>query len=158
MGTVLSKELNLNILSNQEDLIKNLKPFFDILEPGDVVLLSGSIGAGKTTLVKTFVDFKRQFEEKDKGKSGVMASSPSYNLIHEYQFKDFKVVHIDLYRIESDEDLESTGFWDIMQSKNSLFFIEWPDKINPSDLHNLRKVNIEIQIKGEEREFQIEIQ
>ncbi len=135
---------NLEIQSSEKDLKKNLKIFFDDLKAEDIVLLSGPMGSGKTTLVTKFVEYKQ--DQSAFAAMDIKANSPSYNLIHEYKLKDLNIVHIDLYRIESEADLESTGFWDVMQSKNSIFFIEWPDKISKSELTYNRLINLEIRM------------
>lgn len=148
----MSKIFDQVILSAEKDLKTNLKSFFDHLMPNDLVLLEGPVGAGKTTLVKSYVDYKSQNQKE------IVASSPSYNLIHEYQLNDFNVIHIDLYRIENEEDLESTGFWDLMQSKNTVFFIEWPERIQSSDLNFLRTIEVNIEISDlDTRTFNIKI-
>lgn len=112
------------IISIESEIQKNLLPFFNELKAGDIILLSGSIGAGKTTFVRKYVEFMSSNE----------ANSPSYNLIQEYPLKEFKVVHIDLYRIESEDELESIGFWEALQQKNCVTFIEWPEKVNMKEL------------------------
>jgi tRNA threonylcarbamoyladenosine biosynthesis protein TsaE len=117
----------LAVESAENDLSTEFKAFFDQLKPQDVVLLSGPIGGGKTTLVRKFIEYKSK-------NNHVFANSPSYDLVHEYLLSEYIVIHIDLYRIESDEDLESTGFWDVIQQKNTIFFIEWPDRIDFKDI------------------------
>ena len=141
------------IESSEKDLSTKFKTFFDQLKPQDVVLLSGPIGGGKTTFVRSFVEAKSETHS-------IFANSPSYDLIHEYDLKDFKVIHMDLYRIENEDDLESTGFWDLMQQKNSIFFIEWPDLIDPKYITAKRiyDLNISLGPKGNlSRHYQLKL-
>ena len=100
-----------------ESLIKDFKE-------KQIVLLDGPLGAGKTELVKTFVT----------ALGGTESSSPTYSLINEYVLKESRAYHVDLYRIESEEDLESIGFWDIFENKASLVFIEWSSRLKEKQL------------------------
>lgn len=89
-----------------------------------IVLLYGTVGAGKTSLVKKILL-----------QLGSMASSPTYSLINQYQTKmNQPVYHVDLYRLKDEDDLESTGFWDLFSEPEALIFIEWPEKISINDL------------------------
>ena len=85
-----------------------------------LVLLSGPLGAGKTEFVKTILN---NFGCEE-------VNSPTYGLIHEYPapLKD-RVFHIDLYRLKDEEDLESSGFWDLFENDQGLIFVEWADKL-----------------------------
>ncbi|MEM7646320.1 MAG: tRNA (adenosine(37)-N6)-threonylcarbamoyltransferase complex ATPase subunit type 1 TsaE [Pseudomonadota bacterium] len=90
-----------------------------------ILLLQGSVGVGKTHFVKALLE--------SLGFSG--AHSPSYSLINEYQGRRFKkIFHIDLYRLEDEDDMESTGFWDLFEEESALILIEWPEKMNLSEL------------------------
>ncbi len=81
-----------------------------------IVLLEGSMGAGKTTLVKQLC--------KDLGVSeGV--SSPTYAIVNEYKGEAFTIFHFDLYRLKSEEELFNLGFEDYLYQQAYLF-IEWP--------------------------------
>lgn len=101
-----------------------------------IVLLNGTLGAGKTELVKNFV----------KSLGGKESSSPTYSLINEYSCESISVYHIDLYRIKDEDDLESIGFWDIFENEKAIVFIEWPSRI---DINNLpitwAKLSIDIE-------------
>lgn len=90
-------------------------------EPRQLILLQGDLGAGKTTLVKTIVSaWAPQSSE---------LSSPTYSVINEYSLKEMTVYHVDLYRMDSLEDLESTGFWDLFLEENAIVFVEWPERV-----------------------------
>lgn len=130
------------IKSKESDIKKKFDTFFKQLKKGDIVLLSGPIGAGKTTFVRQFVESMEDLSSSEQ--SSTWSNSPSYNLIHEYNVNDHKILHIDLYRIQDEEDLESTGFWDIISRQDSIAFIEWPEKINVSDLNAKRLIEVHI--------------
>lgn len=92
-----------------------------------LVALSGALGAGKTTLVRHWVSFL--------GKTPEAVASPTFAFCHEYQVsEECRVFHWDLYRADSQDELESLGFWDqlIDNSKSSgrtLVFVEWPERL-----------------------------
>lgn len=83
-----------------------------------LVLLEGELGAGKTTLVQTIASLL--------GHKG--AESPTFSIINEYPTVP-KITHVDLYRMENAEDLESTGFWDIFDQDAGFIFIEWSSRV-----------------------------
>ena len=94
------------------------------LQKKQIVLLEGPLGAGKTELVKEFV----------KALGGLESSSPTYALINEYVLKQKTAYHVDLYRIDGEEDLESVGFWDLFEGDEGLIFIEWASRLEISQL------------------------
>src|ERR1700677_4310633 len=74
-----------------------------------LILLEGSVGAGKTSWVKGFVS---GYLKKDN-----LVSSPSYSLVNCYGAKKKEVIHADFYRLQNKDDLESVGFWDLLIEK-----------------------------------------
>lgn len=82
------------------------------------VYLKGDLGAGKTSLVKSLVNSLGYVGE---------VTSPTYNLIQEYQVEQGMIYHMDLYRLEDPSELEFLGLEDLW-SDRSLFLIEWPEK------------------------------
>ncbi len=91
--------------------------------PKQLVLLDGPLGAGKTQFVKECVQLL----------GGEMPDSPTFSVINFYKTPKHSIYHIDLYRMESDEDIESTGFWDLFREEKALIFIEWANKVPQSD-------------------------
>src|SRR5579864_4969073 len=90
------------------------------LKPGSIVLLRGDLGAGKTTLVKGIAEgFKAAKAE------GV--TSPTFTLIHEYRGPQVTLYHIDLYRIDTQRELDTLALDDLMTA-NSILLIEWGEK------------------------------
>jgi tRNA threonylcarbamoyladenosine biosynthesis protein TsaE len=90
-----------------------------VLEAGDFVGLVGQLGAGKTTLVQGMV------EALDPNST---ATSPTYTLLHEYETAP-PIVHIDLYRLETYDELESIGYWDYVESGAAISCVEWVDQV-----------------------------
>jgi tRNA threonylcarbamoyladenosine biosynthesis protein TsaE len=90
------------------------------LKPGNVVLLRGELGAGKTTLVKGIAEGFGAAEAE-------RVTSPTFTLIHEYRGPEVTLYHIDLYRIDTQRELDTLALDDLMDGKNILL-IEWGEK------------------------------
>jgi tRNA threonylcarbamoyladenosine biosynthesis protein TsaE len=86
--------------------------------PPLVVTLTGELGAGKTTLARAICRGYGVREE---------VTSPTYALIHEYKAPRSAVFHIDLYRLDSPDQLTNLG-WDEVVSSRSLILVEWPER------------------------------
>jgi tRNA threonylcarbamoyladenosine biosynthesis protein TsaE len=90
------------------------------LAPPKVVLLSGDLGAGKTTLVKGIAEGFAAASQED-------VTSPTFTLVHEYRGPQANLFHIDLYRVDTPRQLETLGLDDLMD-ENSILLIEWGEK------------------------------
>jgi tRNA threonylcarbamoyladenosine biosynthesis protein TsaE len=88
------------------------------LEPGDVVLLEGALGAGKTVLVRGIVAGIDPEAE-------ALVSSPTYVVVGEYPTRP-RVVHMDLYRLGSVAEVRALGFEELIYGANSIAVVEWP--------------------------------
>jgi tRNA threonylcarbamoyladenosine biosynthesis protein TsaE len=99
-----------------------------ILHPGLIIFLRGSLGAGKTTLVRGIL---RGLGYKEKVKS------PTYNLVEVYKISKLYLYHFDFYRFENPAEWEEAGFRDYFNA-NSICMVEWPEKagalLPPADL------------------------
>ena len=105
------------------------------LKPPQVVVLRGDLGAGKTTLVKGFAEGFQAASQED-------VTSPTFTLIHEYRGPAINVFHIDLYRIDTERELETLGIDDLYGNSNILL-IEWGDKFPRFE----RERHVEIRFK-----------
>ena len=86
----------------------------------DIILISGEVGAGETTLIKEML---KTLKVNDN------VNSPTFSIINEYLNEDNNIIyHIDLYRIKNIDELHSIGFFEYLESDN-LCFIEWGDII-----------------------------
>jgi|SRR5438270_3185562 len=90
------------------------------LAPPKIVVLHGDLGAGKTTLVKGIAEGFQAASHDD-------VTSPTFTLIHEYRGSVVTLYHIDLYRIDTQRELETLGLDDLM-TDNSVLLIEWGEK------------------------------
>jgi tRNA threonylcarbamoyladenosine biosynthesis protein TsaE len=86
--------------------------------PPLLITLTGELGAGKTTLAKAIC---RGYGVKEE------ITSPTYALVHQYSAERSPVFHIDLYRLDSAEQLTNLG-WDDILSSRSLVLVEWPER------------------------------
>lgn len=92
----------------------------ELLRPGDLILLSGPLGAGKTTLTQA-VGLGAGVADS------CYITSPTYSLLHEYQGR-LPLYHLDLYRLGSEEEIEELGFLDYLYGGGATL-IEWPDRL-----------------------------
>jgi tRNA threonylcarbamoyladenosine biosynthesis protein TsaE len=90
------------------------------LKPPVLVLLSGELGAGKTTLTKGIVSGAGAAREED-------VTSPTFTLVHKYG-SGKRIFHVDLYRISDFHDLETLGLEDVL-SEPGVVIVEWPDRL-----------------------------
>ena len=98
-----------------------------------IVAMSGQMGSGKTTLVQAIVSILGSDET---------VSSPTYGLVHEYNILNGKLIHMDLYRLEQESDLEQLGFDDYLSTGN-LCLIEWPELAAKHIQGGCHQLNIE---------------
>jgi tRNA threonylcarbamoyladenosine biosynthesis protein TsaE len=92
-----------------------------------LILLTGDLGAGKTTLTKGIVSGAGGAHEED-------VTSPTFALVHKHvgdakSDRSVLVYHIDLYRVEDRQGLESLGLEDIF-NETAIVIVEWPDRLN----------------------------
>jgi tRNA threonylcarbamoyladenosine biosynthesis protein TsaE len=100
------------------DLLEFAGRFCRILVPGDLIFLRGTLGAGKTTLVRGCLQAWGH---------GGKVKSPTYTLVEEYRPEGFLIYHFDLYRLSDPEELEAMGIRDYLGSE-SICFVEWPER------------------------------
>ena len=111
----------------------------ELLAAPKLVLLRGDLGAGKTTLVKGIAAGFGAAEEED-------VTSPTFTLVHEYRGPRANLYHIDLYRIDTQRELETLGL-DDLRAEGGVVLIEWGEKF-PRLLRE-RDVEIALERDGE---------
>ena len=110
-------------ISSIRELGKIADKIKKILLPGDVVFLHGEIGVGKTTFARLLIN---GFEnEKKLRKSEIL--SPTFNIVFEYEIKEFTIKHFDLYRLKNSNDIKNVGLFENLEQ--SITLIEWPELI-----------------------------
>ena len=110
-------------ISSIRELGKIADKIKKILSPGDVVFLYGEIGVGKTTFSRLLIN---GFENEKKLKKSEILS-PTFNIVFEYQIKEFTIKHFDLYRLKNSNDIKNVGLFENLEQ--SITLIEWPELI-----------------------------
>lgn len=105
------------------------------LSPPKLVVLRGDLGAGKTTLIKGIAEGFRAASQEN-------VTSPTFTLIHEYRGPEVNVYHVDLYRVDTQRELDTLGLDDLLSEK-SVVLIEWGEKFR----RFLRECDVEITIE-----------
>jgi len=115
--------------------------FASEIKPGDVIILNGNLGAGKTFFIKNAV--------KALGSNNV--NSPTFAIINEYESK-FKIYHFDFYRINEMVELYDIGFNDYLNNPDAIIFIEWGNSY--PEILPKKRIIIEIKLNEDfSREF-----
>jgi tRNA threonylcarbamoyladenosine biosynthesis protein TsaE len=92
----------------------------ELLTAPKLVVLRGELGMGKTTLVRGMAAAL--------GADADEVSSPTFTLVHEYRGKKTRLIHLDLYRLETEDELETVGLWEMADASDALVMVEWGDK------------------------------
>lgn len=121
------------ISNSVEDTNKIAEEFARTIEPGQIVLLVGDLGAGKTAFVKGVV--KALHGDPDQ------VTSPTFTIVNEYSLDDFPIYHFDLYRLKNPNELYNIGFEEYFYG-SGVCFIEWPERASDFFDDNTIVVNI----------------
>jgi tRNA threonylcarbamoyl adenosine modification protein YjeE len=106
-------------LANEEATLRFMADIAAALEPGDLVTLSGDLGAGKTTFARALIRHLA-------GDQTIEVPSPTFTLIQNYDLPRFPLVHADLYRLSGAAELAELGFDDLPEG--TVVVMEWPDR------------------------------
>lgn len=107
------------IAVTRDELVAWGEAFGRAARPPLVVTLAGELGAGKTTLAQAICRGFGVTEE---------VTSPTYALVHEYHGRAGRVLHLDLYRLKSADDLTNIGWDDVLAARDALILVEWPER------------------------------
>ena len=100
------------------------KKFSRIFTKGDVIFFHGEIGVGKTTFIRYLINNLQKYNNFNLTE----VTSPTFNLVNEYDVGSFIIQHYDLYRLTSSNETKNIGL--LENQKETLTLIEWPEKIN----------------------------
>ena len=137
------------IVKSLEHLNQISKTISQKLENEDCIFLIGEIGVGKTTFTKYLIN-NLQIQ---KGLKETEVLSPTFNLLYEYEIKDLKIMHYDLYRIKKANELDYLGIFS--ENKKTVKIIEWPDLIK-TPLTNKLEIYLEYGENDNERKMSIQ--
>ena len=116
-------------ISSEETTRELAKDFSDYLKGGEIIFLYGEMGVGKTTFVKYLIN---QFQIK-KNLQTTEVTSPTFNLLNEYEIDDLIIKHYDLFRLKDKSEIKNLDLFD--KNQNTITFIEWPELINKDNLN-----------------------
>ena len=148
-------------ISSLKDLHKFTNKISKIILPGDYLFLFGEIGVGKTTFARQLINV---FELKNNIKKSEVPS-PTFNILFEYELKDFIIKHYDLYRLKNEEEIKNLELFEIEEKNITL--IEWPELIknkptNRIDLFfkytkDMKQRVLDIKLAGRLKKYDFEV-
>ena len=118
--------MQLKSLEDTKNFSQNISK---IIRPGDIIFLYGEIGVGKTTFVRFYINYLES-------KNGIKSSdvlSPTFNIVYDYDVGNIKIIHYDLFRLKSYQDIFQLGMFET--SQDCIKIVEWPEliKTKPKD-------------------------
>ena len=136
----------MKLISHSEQETRGIaRKIAEKLKPGDVILFTGEMGAGKTAFTKGLAEYFGTDEE---------VSSPTFALVHEYPGR-VPIFHFDLYRIAGFDDLYAVGFFDYLD-RGGIIVVEWSENVPElaEELESVVRIDIR-KLSDDEREFMI---
>ena len=140
-----SSKIDLSSENKTEELAKKISKK---LKPKDIIYLYGEMGVGKTTFVRYLIN---EFQKKNKLQI-TEVTSPTFNILCEYDINQIKINHYDLFRIKSKEEIINLDLFNDIS--NTITFIEWPQIIDKK-LDNLIELDFKYEENHQKRSVQI---
>jgi tRNA threonylcarbamoyl adenosine modification protein YjeE len=132
------EEFNIEYIDDLGQVCDYILPY---VVPGTIFLLDGPMSSGKTSLIYKLLSRLNIF----------CVSSPTYTIHQVYEYEHKKINHMDLHRLETADDIDSAGIWDLFSATADIFFIEWAQKIPISNWPlNFKILQIDINHKVDE--------
>ena len=128
------------------ELAKNLSNY---LKGGEIIFLYGEMGVGKTTFVKYLIN---QFQIEKKLQI-TEVTSPTFNLLNEYEIDDLVIKHYDLFRLKVKSEIINLDLFDI--NKNTITLIEWPQLI--SEENSIKSIDLIFNYENESNNRSVKI-
>ena len=116
-------------ISSEETTKELAKGFSNYLKGGEIIFLYGEMGVGKTTFIKYLIN---EFQIK-KNLQTSEVTSPTFNLLNEYDVDDLSIKHYDLFRLKDKSELKNLNIFE--NNKNAITLVEWPQLINKDKLN-----------------------
>ncbi|WP_455477064.1 tRNA (adenosine(37)-N6)-threonylcarbamoyltransferase complex ATPase subunit type 1 TsaE [Bartonella sp. B41] len=112
--------MNFSFFLENEEATKIFAQNFALaLKPGDLITLQGDLGTGKSTIARTLIQTLAKDNTMD-------VPSPTFTLIQNYQLPQFEIIHADLYRLSTAEEINELGINEFREQR--ILLIEWPEK------------------------------
>ena len=134
------------IIKSLEHLRSISDKIADKVSEKDCIFLIGEIGVGKTTFTRNFINYL----QKKRGVKQTEVLSPTFNLLYEYDIKNLKVMHYDLYRIKNKKELDQLGIF--KEETDTIKIIEWPELI---ELNAPNRLEIHLNYSNKENEREL---
>ena len=115
-------------ISSEETTKELANNFSNYLKGGEVIFLYGEMGVGKTTFVKYLINqllVKKNLQTTE-------VTSPTFNLLNEYEIDNLIIKHYDLFRLKNESEIKNLDLFD--QNKNTITLIEWPELIEKENV------------------------
>lgn len=115
-------------ISSEETTRELAKNFSNYLKGGEIIFLYGEMGVGKTTFVKHLINqllIKKNLQTTE-------VTSPTFNLLNEYEIDNLIIKHYDLFRLKNESEIKNLDLFD--QNKNTITLIEWPELIEKENV------------------------
>ena len=109
------------ITRSADETIELGRKLASTLKDARMIILRGALGAGKTTLVKGIAEGLHAASQDD-------VTSPTFNLIHEYRGREISLFHVDLYRVDTQRELDTLGLDELFSENDNLVLLEWGEK------------------------------
>ena len=135
-------------LSSEKQTEELALKFLNKLKPGNKVFLYGEMGVGKTTFVRYLIN---GFQKKNKLRL-TEVTSPTFNLLSEYNINNLTIKHYDLYRLKNEKEIDNLGLFE--EEPDSIILVEWPEIIK-RNLKNLIKLYFRYENDYQKRFVQI---
>lgn len=129
-------QVNRRIVS-EDSMLKLGSKLAEVLVVGDVLALTGDLGAGKTTLSRGIIQALC---------GDIEVPSPTYTIIQTYETQDFELWHCDLYRLNKPDDIFELGLFEAMEE--NVCIIEWPDRMGEHLLTSALTIDIQFDHEG----------
>ena len=115
-------------ISKEESTKELAENFANYLKGGEIIFLYGEMGVGKTTFIRYLINQL----QKNQNLQLTEVTSPTFNLLNEYQVKNLVIKHYDLYRLKDKSEITNLDLFE--NNKDSIILIEWPQLINKERL------------------------
>tara|TARA_B100000683_G_scaffold95441_1_gene94008 strand:+ start:139 stop:594 length:456 start_codon:yes stop_codon:yes gene_type:complete len=135
-------------LSSEKKTEELANKFSQKVKPGNIIFLYGEMGVGKTTFIRYLINTL----QKDNKLNQTEITSPTFNILNEYQINKIRIDHYDLFRLKSAQELQNLGLFE--NSLNTITLIEWPQIIKEKP-KNLIELEFEYDKDHQKRSVQI---